>query len=228
MNYCSRTTIQSTTCEGVSFVIHKMNEKRRVDREMQVATIRTRLIETQKTLKALIDEAMPAEQLLTSTELDIEKAIPSDDSGIGARTLAASLKAERQKNKELRDAAPASPLGEIDKTNAEFDNILHSEWYPAWIKWGLYSIEGLSIDDAPATVDTLIDSGPPELVTEIFQAIQKASGLSAATGEALPLPGTSAGPGDGKTSSSTATSAEPPTGTNKETGVIAISISPNS
>jgi len=222
MNYCSRTTLQSTTCEGVSFTIRKMNEKRRVEREMKVATIRTRLIESQKNLKALIDEALPAEQLLTSTEVDIEKAAAAHEGPeipvvANIRTLLTALKAERQKNKELRNAAPAAPVGELDKINAEFDNILHAEWYPAWIKWGLYSIQGLDIDDAPATPETLIEGGPSELVSEIFQAIQKASGLSAAAGESSPSLGTSADPGDGKTSSSIAISAELPAGTGSAT-----------
>lgn len=224
MNYCSRVTIESQTCEGVSFTLKKLNEKRRVQREMTVAEIRTRLIDTQKRLKDLIDQAMPSESLLTSAELDIEKAIPEGDPGAGARTLTAALTAERQKSKDLRDATPA-PLGEIDKMNASFDSILHAEWYPAWIKWGLHSIAGLEIDEAAATVDTLIDSGPPELVEEIFKAIQAASGLSAATGESSPSVGSSAGPGDGKTNNSTATSAEPLTGTASATAASTSPIS---
>ncbi len=79
------------------------------------------------------------------------------------------------------------------------------------------------MDGQKATVDAFIEDGPDDLKMEIFKAIQKASGLSVTEGESSPTPGTSGDPADGKTTSSTAESAEQPSGTEP---AIAASISP--
>jgi hypothetical protein len=47
---------------------------------------------------------------------------------------------------------------------------------PAWVRYGLKSVDGLEIDGEPATIDTLLgDDGPSELVQEIAAAIKAAS-----------------------------------------------------
>ena len=75
---------------------------------------------------------------------------------------------------------------------------------PVWVRWGLSVIEGLEIDGAPATVDTLIEDGPPELYAEILKAIQTEAGLTdAQQGESEP-PTTSGESVDGGMSDTTA------------------------
>lgn len=44
---------------------------------------------------------------------------------------------------------------------------------PIWIREGVVSIEGLTIDGEPATADNLCEFGPPDLVGEILQAIRR-------------------------------------------------------
>ncbi len=175
MNYCSRETFTSETHPDVSFTIKKMNEKRRVARELILSGIRYRLQEQSN---------------------DLEEALKVPE---------------------------AQPPGAIDKMNAAWNSLLEEEWYPAWIRWGLYSLEGFEMDGQKATVDAFIEDGPDDLKMEIFKAIQKASGLSVTEGESSPTPGTSGDPADGKTTSSTAESAEQPSGTEP---AIAASISP--
>jgi len=95
--------------------------------------------------------------------------------------------------------------GGLDKLNRDFAMLLHAEWYPAWIRWGVASIENLDIDGKPATIETLIESAPTELLEEIFLTILKESGLSTVEEKNSELLTTSADQVDGRTSDSTAT-----------------------
>ena len=62
-----------------------------------------------------------------------------------------------------------------DKIDA---NILSQEVDAMYIRWGLVSIEGLTIDGEPATADQLMASGPEPLAREIVDAIKSQCGLS--------------------------------------------------
>jgi hypothetical protein len=48
-----------------------------------------------------------------------------------------------------------------------------------YLRWGLKSVEGLSIDGDPAGVEQLLEVGPEDLVREIVAAIKRECGLSA-------------------------------------------------
>jgi hypothetical protein len=64
---------------------------------------------------------------------------------------------------------------------------LEDEITPAWVKWGLHSITGLTIDGQEATPDLLIADGPRDLYKEIAAAIKSEAGLSEeAQGEFVP------------------------------------------
>lgn len=72
---------------------------------------------------------------------------------------------------------------QIDALDAEFTWLRDSEIKPADIRAGLVSIDGLEIDGAPATVETLLNATGPEydaLLEEIHEACEAASGLSPA------------------------------------------------
>jgi hypothetical protein len=75
-----------------------------------------------------------------------------------------------------RDAETALLAAEIDETH---------------LRWGLAKIEGLDIDGAPATADSLIDAGPEELVKEILAAIRHETGLDAEERKNFAPPSTS-------------------------------------
>jgi hypothetical protein len=173
MNYCSRVRHESKLVEadgttlkypGVVYTIQKMNERRRVKRELVIAGLRQQV---------------------------------NEDS-------AACQQAIKEKD-EL-------PVGELDKRYNAFNDLLHEKWYSAWIRWGLYSIEGLDIDDQKATVDTLCEAGPSDLVQEIFLAIIEAAGISTAQTKNSSSASTSDGQVDGKTSNMTAATADQPDG----------------
>jgi hypothetical protein len=59
-------------------------------------------------------------------------------------------------------------------------NILAQEIDAMYLRWGLVTIEGLTIDGAPATTERLFEHGPEELVREVVSSIKIQCGLSEA------------------------------------------------
>jgi hypothetical protein len=58
--------------------------------------------------------------------------------------------------------------------------ILTHEVDAMYLRWGLVSVEGLTIDGAPAAGEQLMDRGPEALTQEIVAAIKAQCGLSEA------------------------------------------------
>jgi hypothetical protein len=58
--------------------------------------------------------------------------------------------------------------------------ILTHEVDAMYLRWGLVSLSGLTIDGAPAAAEQLLDSGPEALTQEIVAAIKAQCGLSEA------------------------------------------------
>lgn len=96
---------------------------------------------------------------------------------------------------------------EIVRLSEEAGMIERSVLLPAYIRASLISIEGLEIDGAAATVDTLIESGRDALLGEIYQACAEAAGLGADETKNSPSPGTSPEAEAGQESSTTAAAA---------------------
>jgi hypothetical protein len=100
-------------------------------------------------------------------------------------------------------------------SDAEF--LTASDYYPARLKWGLAKIEGIEIDGAPATADSLLQSGPPDLVREILLKIDTVSSMSSEELRNFQPRSTSQKAADGNDQSTTATNAEPQNSTLAET-----------
>lgn len=49
-----------------------------------------------------------------------------------------------------------------------------------YLRWGLVSVQGMTIDGEPADCENLIEKGPEELVSEIVRAVKAQCGLSEA------------------------------------------------
>jgi hypothetical protein len=56
--------------------------------------------------------------------------------------------------------------------------VLSAEIDRAYLEWGLISVEGLEIDGAAATPETLVDQGPVALTMEILRRIKSECGMS--------------------------------------------------
>jgi hypothetical protein len=64
-----------------------------------------------------------------------------------------------------------------DAKNEMEASLLGGEIDQLYIRWGLYEIRGLELDGAPATADSLIESGPEELFLEALTAVRAECGL---------------------------------------------------
>lgn len=56
--------------------------------------------------------------------------------------------------------------------------VLSAEIDRAYLEWGLVSVEGLEIDGAAATPETLVERGPVELAMEILGRIKSECGMT--------------------------------------------------
>ncbi len=56
--------------------------------------------------------------------------------------------------------------------------VLGAEIDRAYLEWGLVSVDGLKIDGAAATPETLVDRGPVELAVEILGRIKSECGMT--------------------------------------------------
>ena len=56
--------------------------------------------------------------------------------------------------------------------------VLAAEIDRAYLEWGLIAVEGLEIDGAAATPETLVDRGPVELAMEILGRIKSECGMT--------------------------------------------------
>jgi hypothetical protein len=72
----------------------------------------------------------------------------------------------------------AQTVAKVQNIHDALNSLVESEINPAWFRYGLDKIEGLEIDGAQATVETLMSDGPSELFTEILQAIRTEAELS--------------------------------------------------
>ena len=125
----------------------------------------------------------------------------------------AKLLETRARINELRDQwAAAKDKGtslDMIKIDDEASLLSQSVVVPAFIRAGMISVDGLEIDGAPATVEALIESGPANLVSEIYEACVRASGLNQEESKNSPSPGTSEGPEAGQETSTTVPAVEP-------------------
>ena len=58
--------------------------------------------------------------------------------------------------------------------------ILAQEIDALYVRWGLVSVHGMTIDGEPANCESLIEKGPEELVSEVVRAVKLQCGLSEA------------------------------------------------
>jgi hypothetical protein len=76
---------------------------------------------------------------------------------------------------EYLEAGGSLENGARDKLEA---TVLGAEIDRAYLEWGLVTIEGLEIDGAAATPETVVERGPVELAVEILGRIKAECGMT--------------------------------------------------
>jgi hypothetical protein len=81
--------------------------------------------------------------------------------------------------RKVRDLAARLEFFEAgrDSRNEMEASLLAAEIDRLYILWGLEEVRGLDLDGAPATAESLIESGPEELFNEALAAVKSECGL---------------------------------------------------
>jgi hypothetical protein len=189
MNYLSTEAFESQTFPGVRVQLRKMSQRRRAEFNLTFAS----LIEQGREL-AIAREPIEREYM------DFLKA--SDQ----AKAAGGELPVFPDDKLEI--------LGKAWNEQKRFDQ---DKMTGPLLKWGVALIDGLQIDGAPATVERLLDAGPPELTEEIGREVTRVMRLTAAEIKNSESPTTSGAVADGATNDTTAAPAESATSTSSAT-----------
>ncbi len=93
------------------------------------------------------------------------------------------------------------------RLDAEYAMLHQTRIIPAYIRAGLVSVDGLTVDGAAADTAAVLAAAPDALLDEIFAACVAASDLSESQRKNWQSPGSSDAPEAGQTSSTTAPAA---------------------
>jgi hypothetical protein len=208
MEFSTSTEHQSKAFpDGVTFSIRRMGISKRTEVELATADLRARQRELQRDLaplyeldKAEYDQLRDLHQQLLAAKA--EDSPPILDA-IDAVRKQLALKPHALEREKLEEAA----------------RIADRQIEPAWVRAGLISIEGITVNGKPLDSDVLCEYGPRELFAEVFAAVWAEAYLSGTDSKNLPSPITSGQKVDGPISSSIAPSVEAPAapGTESET-----------
>ncbi|HEY1494105.1 MAG TPA: hypothetical protein VGF49_06160 [Candidatus Solibacter sp.] len=187
-HYESKETFQSAAMDGVTFVLSKINVKRRLAFNLKMAAKFEALREIYRRRKPFADAYQDALRAAR------EKARPEIEALMAAEDLTREEATRRCAVKVTFDEEKLDQLVSLTEEAQAYDS---RECTPEMVRFFLQSIDGLTIDGEPATPDLLIESGPDALYLEIAAAVSAQMGLSSEEKENLPLAGTSKPPVDG-------------------------------
>lgn len=203
-------TKQSTTCEGVSFVIRKLSSIQRSVRDLPIFEHILKAQELTKRFWELtgerekLEKASPAWPLILRIT-DLEKREDLNESEVG------DLVSLRHRLAEIADEpALVSIRAQAKAVDFEFSLIQAAYLVPAAIRAGLVSIAGVEIAGVAATPESIATNATPELndlVREIYVECEFGAGLLPVQRKNSQSPIISNEPGTGEKNSSTAATA---------------------
>jgi hypothetical protein len=117
---------------------------------------------------------------MTSTSWESRKVVASEERP-GVEFVIARMTFGRRIElmRDVRDLAARLEYFEAgqDVKNGMEASLLGAEIDRLYIRWGLEEVRGLELDGAPATAESLIESGPEELFLEALTAVRAECGL---------------------------------------------------
>lgn len=199
MNYQSTVTVNSKTFPGVRFTLRKWSVNRRREYNMAIAGMLARLRDIQDEQELLVEELRAA--------INRSKIAPClcshSPEGHSKETGQCTVRdCDCRRPDFPRDKQRRSETLLMDTLRIRVE-----EMQPAVLRWGLVSVDGLEIDGAAATVESLIESGPDDLVREIADELDELLGLRGESAKNSESPTTSGAPADGAMKNSGAPSA---------------------
>lgn len=195
VKYSSTRRVESRLYPGVSYTLKRMSDARRQELLRAIAPAKEKEREFARRFRELDAKRVPAKN---------EDGTPKMNEETGEQIREFTDKEIEQEMMYLLDDLTAFKQSEV---------------YPAYIRWGLSKIEGLEIDDQPATVETLLELGPDDLVEEILAEIQGRSELSGDEEKNFASPSTGSGEATAQVNPSNATTAERPEPSQPETAL---------
>lgn len=147
MKYSSKTRHESKSCDGVAYTIRHLTEGRRIELALKLAGVHDKIDALRAKAGGIQEKLKPL----------VEKA----------------------KAKEIADSELSLHPDCISAASIwrQIEAVESCEILPVYVRALLVSVEGLEIDDAPATPDNITE-GPPELYAEISAAVKRELGLT--------------------------------------------------
>jgi hypothetical protein len=204
MNYSTTESFESKLVPGVKYTLRKMSHGRRLKLNTVTAPILDKAIAIQREYEPLLEDLKAVEdaaKLLPCTcEHDLN---PEKDSHLPDNNRCTVEGCDcRKPDYDMEKFKKVSEL------RFKETKIYDDELTPAYVRWGVQSIEGLEIDGEPATVESLIESAPEPLVDELGNELLRLTRMTTEEQLSFKLRTTSDAQVDGLTQTSSAPTAK--------------------
>jgi len=182
-SYFSTAPFESKLVPGVKFTLRKISQGRRVDLGMQLASVEAKAAELERERQPLLDKIKEAEDAAAIEPCSCDHA---EDQHL-AETKRCTV-ADCECRKPVIDREDQERINALDVKQFF---LVQNEFTPIYIRWGVKKIEGLEIDEQPATVESLIEAGPEPLVNEVRNEIVRLTRMTAEEALSFKSPTTS-------------------------------------
>lgn len=203
MEYTSTIDFESKLIPGVSFKLKKISHGRRIELNQKTAEAFAKIAEIQRELTPVQEDIDRAE---AAAKLEPCSCTHPIDAGAkdchNDKTLRCTVA-----GCACREPKPDAEIGSYPKKYELEGKIYESvvtDLYPIYSKWGVVSIDGLVLDGAPATMDSILSIGPEGLVPELGEEVQRILKLTPEETLGFKLPTTLGGQVDGQIQTSSA------------------------
>ncbi len=199
-NYFSTQTFESKIAPGVSYKLRKISHGRRTRIQIKAAASISKISELQRKLVPISEEIERAENVAKIEPCTCTHTLDAADPMIADRIKDLEiynpiLIADGRKPAEIKDIChsavngrcivtgcdcrkpkPDPTIGGYEAQQEVIDQIVsvqYQELLPVYVKELVSEVQGLMIDDKPATVESLLEDGSDHLTAELDREIQR-------------------------------------------------------
>jgi hypothetical protein len=207
MNYSTTEQFESKLAPGVRYKLRKMSHGRRIKLNAQTAPTIEKMIAFQREVEPLQEELKSAEEAAKLAPCTCQHGTSLID---GPPETAKDCHAPETGRCSVEGCDCRKPEYDPEKWQRFWEvrekqlELSKNELNPAYVRWGVQSVEGLEIDEEAATVESLIESAPEALVQELADEITRLIKMTAEEQLAFKSPTTLDAQVDGQTQISSA------------------------